>query len=87
MNPEPDPAIPVWVGGRAEVARRRAALKGDGWLPYLCSTRWYARHSAALDEEAADDEILVGRLSERVRASIQSMLDRMLSERRSVWLG
>ena len=51
MNPEPE-HIPIWVGGRAEVARRRAALKGDGWLPYLCSPRWFARHSQALSEEA-----------------------------------
>ena len=37
--------------------------------------------------EAADDEILVGRLSERVRATIQAMLDRAIGERRSVWFG
>ena len=37
--------------------------------------------------EAAEDEILVGRLAERVRASIQSMLDRTVGERRSVWFG
>jgi alkanesulfonate monooxygenase SsuD/methylene tetrahydromethanopterin reductase-like flavin-dependent oxidoreductase (luciferase family) len=52
MNPEPD-HIPVWVGGRAEVARRRAARTGDGWLPYLCSPRWFGRHRALLEEEAA----------------------------------
>ena len=37
--------------------------------------------------EATEDEILVGRLSERVRGEIQSMLDRGLAERRSVWFG
>ena len=37
--------------------------------------------------EAADDEILVGRLAERVRATIQAMLDRAVGERRSVWFG
>jgi 1-acyl-sn-glycerol-3-phosphate acyltransferase len=37
--------------------------------------------------EAADDEILIGRLSERVRATIQGMLHRTLAERRSVWFG
>ena len=38
-------------------------------------------------QEAADDEILVGRLAERVRATIQGMLDRSVGERRSVWFG
>jgi 1-acyl-sn-glycerol-3-phosphate acyltransferase len=37
--------------------------------------------------EAAEDEILVGRLSEQVRGAIQGMLDRALGERRSVWFG
>ncbi len=37
--------------------------------------------------EAADDEILVNRLSERVRATIQAMLDRAVGARRSVWFG
>ena len=38
-------------------------------------------------QEAADDEILVGRLAERVRATIQGMLDRSIGERRSVFFG
>lgn len=42
---------------------------------------------AGYGPEAADDEILVGRLAERVRATIQAMLDRAIGERRSVWLG
>jgi 1-acyl-sn-glycerol-3-phosphate acyltransferase len=37
--------------------------------------------------ESADDEILVGRLAERVRGEIQGMLDRAVSDRRSVWFG
>jgi 1-acyl-sn-glycerol-3-phosphate acyltransferase len=37
--------------------------------------------------EAADDEILVGRLTESVRSSIQESLDRAVRERRSVWFG
>ncbi len=37
--------------------------------------------------EAAEDEILVARLAERVRATIQAMLDRGIAERRSVWSG
>jgi hypothetical protein len=37
--------------------------------------------------EAAEDELLVGRLAERVRGSIQGMLDRAVGERKSVWFG
>jgi 1-acyl-sn-glycerol-3-phosphate acyltransferase len=36
---------------------------------------------------AADDHVLVGRLSERVRTAIQNMLDQGLGERKSVWFG
>jgi 1-acyl-sn-glycerol-3-phosphate acyltransferase len=37
--------------------------------------------------EAAEDHVLVGRLSERVRSSIQTMLDSGVRERKSVWFG
>jgi 1-acyl-sn-glycerol-3-phosphate acyltransferase len=37
--------------------------------------------------ESAEDHVLVGRLSERVRATIQGMLDKGVRERRSVWFG
>ncbi|HEY1536362.1 MAG TPA: 1-acyl-sn-glycerol-3-phosphate acyltransferase [Polyangiaceae bacterium] len=44
-------------------------------------------HLDSYGPEAADDHVLVGRLSERVRSSIQAMLDSGLRERRSVWFG
>ena len=37
--------------------------------------------------EAADDPILVNRLSEQVRSTIQRMIDGRLARRRSVWFG
>lgn len=37
--------------------------------------------------DAADDPILVSRLSEEVRGTIRGMLDRRLAERQSVWFG
>jgi alkanesulfonate monooxygenase SsuD/methylene tetrahydromethanopterin reductase-like flavin-dependent oxidoreductase (luciferase family) len=44
----PPTPIPVWVGGNARAARRRAALLGDGWHPL-----WMP----AEDYRAARDEI------------------------------
>ena len=37
--------------------------------------------------EAAEDHVLVGRLSERVRSAIQAMLDSGVRERKSIWFG
>ena len=37
--------------------------------------------------QAAEDHVLVGRLSERVRGAIQGMLDNGVRERKSVWFG
>lgn len=70
MNPAPD-AIPIWVGGRAEAARRRAARLGDGWLPYLCSPRWFARHRALLDEETE----ATGRGADEVTKAVVTFVD------------
>jgi 1-acyl-sn-glycerol-3-phosphate acyltransferase len=61
-----------------------------GLLP--APTKWKIFFGAPIDlegygAEAADDEILVGRLTEQVRGEIQQMLDRAVRERRSVWFG
>ncbi|HVJ19070.1 MAG TPA: lysophospholipid acyltransferase family protein [Polyangiaceae bacterium] len=55
-------------------------------------TRWRIRFGEPINldsygPEAADDSLLVGRLSDRVRSSIQQMLESGLRERRSVWFG
>ncbi len=39
------------------------------------------------DADAADDEMLVSRLSEKVRHSIQELVDTALAARKSIWLG
>jgi 1-acyl-sn-glycerol-3-phosphate acyltransferase len=61
-----------------------------GLLP--APTKWKIFFGEPIDlegygAESADDEILVGRLTEQVRAEIQQMLDRAVGERRSVWFG
>jgi 1-acyl-sn-glycerol-3-phosphate acyltransferase len=66
------------------------ALGPLGLLP--APTKWRIRFGEPLPfdgygPESADDEILVGRLAERVRTTIQTMLDRTLAERESIWFG
>jgi probable F420-dependent oxidoreductase len=45
---------PVMVAGRQQPAMRRAALLGDGWMPYLYSPRRYAASVATINECAAE---------------------------------
>jgi len=45
---------PIIVSGRQPVAMRRAALLGDGWMPYLYSPRRYAESVARIREVAAE---------------------------------
>jgi len=66
------------------------ALGPLGLLP--APTKWRIQFGEPLDlsshgPEAADDEILVGKLAERVRATIQGMLDRAVGSRKSVFFG
>lgn len=37
ISPKPmqKPRMPIWVAGRKDVAMRRAATYGEGWLPYM----------------------------------------------------
>jgi probable F420-dependent oxidoreductase len=44
---------PIVVAGRREPAMRRAALLGDGWMPYLYSARRYANSVATIQSFAA----------------------------------
>ncbi len=64
------------------------ALGALGLLP--APTKWRIKFGEPIPfdnygPEAADDDLLVGRLSDRVRSTIQSMLETGLKNRRSVW--
>jgi 1-acyl-sn-glycerol-3-phosphate acyltransferase len=66
------------------------ALGPLGLLP--APTKWKVRFGEPISfdgygPEAADDEILVGRLAERVRSTIQGLIDQTLGARRSIWFG
>lgn len=61
-----------------------------GLLP--APTKWKIAFGEPIDisgygPERADDQVLVGRLSDRVRTTIQSMIDGILADRKSVFFG
>ena len=45
-------SVPVWVGGSSEAALRRAARRGDGWIPLFVPPDEYAAAMGRLDKEA-----------------------------------
>lgn len=48
--PAPDPRVPIVIGGAGDVAVRRTADHGDGWLGMWCSARRYgATHQQLLE--------------------------------------
>jgi len=49
ISPRPlQPSIPIWVGGTSEMALRRAARYGDGWIAAFSSVGKFARLSSDL---------------------------------------
>lgn len=54
MLPPPSPMPPILVAGRKRPAMRRAALLGDGWMPYLYSARRYADSVRTITEIAGE---------------------------------
>jgi probable F420-dependent oxidoreductase len=53
LDPPPRTDIPILVAGRKAAAMRRAALLGDGWMPYLYSVEQYAKSIATIRSKAA----------------------------------
>lgn len=53
LDPPPRADIPILVAGRKPPAMRRAALLGDGWMPYLYSVEQYVESVATIRSTAA----------------------------------
>jgi alkanesulfonate monooxygenase SsuD/methylene tetrahydromethanopterin reductase-like flavin-dependent oxidoreductase (luciferase family) len=53
IRPVPDPAIPVYVGGRSDAAIRRTGRYGEGWIGTWCSAERFRAAVALCDETAA----------------------------------
>jgi alkanesulfonate monooxygenase SsuD/methylene tetrahydromethanopterin reductase-like flavin-dependent oxidoreductase (luciferase family) len=52
--PSPRPPIPIVIGGKGDVAVRRTAELGDGWLGMFCSARRFAETRQRILRAAAD---------------------------------
>jgi len=49
-KPMQKPSVPVWVAGRKDVAMKRVARHGDGWLPYMYTPEMLADSMAKISE-------------------------------------
>jgi alkanesulfonate monooxygenase SsuD/methylene tetrahydromethanopterin reductase-like flavin-dependent oxidoreductase (luciferase family) len=65
QQPPPAP-VPVWIGGSGDRALRRAARRGDGWIPMFLSPETLRERGALLDAEA----LLAGRRPEDVARAV-----------------
>jgi probable F420-dependent oxidoreductase len=67
-RPVQSPRPPIWVGGSTEAALRRAAARGDGWLPQGSSRQELPEQIATLcrlrDELAGGAPIEIGTITE-----------------------
>ena len=53
-QPQQKPYPPIWVSGRSEPAMVRAALHGDGWYPYLFTSRRLKHSNEMIRQFAAE---------------------------------
>ena len=64
MQPRSAP-VPLWFGGNSDAARRRAAARGDGWIPLFLTPDDYAAALPRLRDETEQagrdpDDVLPG---------------------------
>jgi len=52
VAPKPGRVPPIWVGGRADAAMRRAGRVGDGYISHMCATDKYAENMDLIAETA-----------------------------------
>ena len=53
-RPAQEPHPPIWIAGRSDAAMERAALRADGWYPYLFTVRRLKATNEAI-QRLADD--------------------------------
>ncbi|WP_255197760.1 LLM class flavin-dependent oxidoreductase [Halorarius litoreus] len=69
ISPQPDSEMPIWIGGHADIAIKRAAYRGDGWIASASSTpddlrEQITTYEAAIQEfnqRRADNDVILMR--------------------------
>ena len=54
MRPAPPAPVPIYVGGHSEIAMRRAATLGDGWLGMYYSVEELEQHCRTVEQARED---------------------------------
>ena len=54
VSPRPDD-VPVWIGGHADIAIKRAAYRGDGWIASASSTTADLEHQIGVYEDSLEE--------------------------------
>ena len=55
LAPKPARVPPIWVGGRAEAAMRRAGRVGDGYISHMCAADKYGENLALIAKTAREN--------------------------------
>jgi alkanesulfonate monooxygenase SsuD/methylene tetrahydromethanopterin reductase-like flavin-dependent oxidoreductase (luciferase family) len=55
VTPEPKGNVPIWIGGHADVAIKRAAYRGDAWIASASSTTEDLQHQIGVYEDSLDE--------------------------------
>jgi len=68
ISPKPiqKPKVPIWVAGRKEVAMKRVATYGDGWMPYMYTPDMLADSMTTIAEQS----VALGRPADAVAGGI-----------------
>lgn len=55
ISPQPETKLPIWIGGHADIAIKRAAYRGDGWIASASSTKDDLRRQIRTYEDALEE--------------------------------